>query len=49
MKAEYDMKKAKRGAIVAPVGKTGITIYLDDATLAAFANAPRLKDGTIKP
>jgi len=36
MKAEYDMKKAKRGAVVAPVGKTRITIYLDDAIIAAF-------------
>jgi uncharacterized protein (DUF4415 family) len=36
MKAEYDMKKAKRGAVVAPAGKTRITIYLDDAILAAF-------------
>lgn len=36
MKAEYDMKKAKRGAVIAPVGKTRITIYLDDAVLAAF-------------
>jgi len=36
MKAEYDMKKAKRGAVIAPVGKTRITIYLDDAILAAF-------------
>jgi len=36
MKTEYDMKKAKRGAVIAPVGKTRITIYLDDAILAAF-------------
>lgn len=36
MKAEYDMKKSKRGAVIAPVGKTRITIYLDDAILAAF-------------
>jgi uncharacterized protein (DUF4415 family) len=36
MKSEYDMKKAKRGAVVAPVGKTRITIYLNDAILAAF-------------
>lgn len=36
MKAEYDMKNAKRGAVVAPAGKTRITIYLDDAILAAF-------------
>ena len=35
MKAEYDMKKAKRGAVVAPVSKTRITIYLDDAIFAA--------------
>lgn len=36
MKTEYDMKKAKRGAVAAPAGKTRITIYLDDAILAAF-------------
>lgn len=36
MKTEYDMKKAKRGAVIAPVGKSRITIYLDDAILAAF-------------
>lgn len=36
MKAEYDMKKSKRGAVITPVGKTRITIYLDDAILAAF-------------
>jgi uncharacterized protein (DUF4415 family) len=36
MKAEYDMKKAQRGAVVAPAGKTRITIYLNDAILAAF-------------
>jgi uncharacterized protein (DUF4415 family) len=38
MKTEYDMKKAKRGAVIAPTGKTRITIYLDDAILAAFRN-----------
>lgn len=36
MKTEYDMKKAKRGAVITPAGKTRITIYLDDAVLAAF-------------
>lgn len=36
MKAEYGMKKARRGAVIAPAGKTRITIYLDDAILAAF-------------
>ena len=36
MKTEYDMSGAKRGAVVVPVGKTRITIYLDDDILAAF-------------
>jgi len=36
MKADYGMKKAKRGAVIEPTGKTRITIYLDDAILAAF-------------
>lgn len=36
MKANYDMKKAKRGAVLSPSGKTRITIYIDDAILAAF-------------
>jgi uncharacterized protein (DUF4415 family) len=36
MKADYDMTKAKRGAVVAPKGKTRITIYLDDEIVAAF-------------
>ncbi len=33
MKAEYDMSKAKRGAIVPTKGKTRITLYLDDDIL----------------
>lgn len=36
MKANYDMTKAKRGAVVAPQGKTRITIYLDDQVIAGF-------------
>lgn len=36
MKANYDMTKAKRGAVVAPRGKTRITIYLDDDVVAGF-------------
>lgn len=36
MKAEYDLKKSKRGVVITPVGKTRITIYLDDAILATF-------------
>lgn len=36
MKANYDMTKAKRGAVLPPAGKTRITIYLDDAILEAF-------------
>ncbi|OFW25818.1 MAG: CopG family transcriptional regulator [Acidobacteria bacterium RIFCSPLOWO2_12_FULL_66_21] len=36
MKKEYDFSKAKRGAVVPQVGKTRITIYLDDDVLDAF-------------
>jgi uncharacterized protein (DUF4415 family) len=36
MKANYDMTRAKRGAVVAPKGKTRITIYLDDEVIAGF-------------
>ena len=36
MKANYDMTNAKRGAVIAPAGKTRITIYLDDKVLAGF-------------
>lgn len=36
MKANYDMTKARRGAVLSPAGKTRITIYLDDAILDAF-------------
>ncbi len=36
MKANYDMTKAKRGAVIAPQGKTRITIYLDDQVIAGF-------------
>lgn len=36
MKTNYDMNSAKRGAVIAPQGKTRITIYLDDAVVAGF-------------
>jgi len=37
MKAEYDFRSAKRGAVVpVPKGKTRITIRLDDDVLAWF-------------
>ncbi len=36
MKANYDMTKAKRGAVLPAAGKTRITIYLNDAILEAF-------------
>ena len=36
MKANYDMSKAKRGAVAAPQGKTRITIYLDDQVVEGF-------------
>ena len=36
MKKEYDFSKAKRGAVISPVGKTRITIYLDDEIVRQF-------------
>jgi uncharacterized protein (DUF4415 family) len=36
MKPEYDFSKGRRGAAIPTRGKTRITIYLDDATLARF-------------
>ena len=36
MKTNYDMTQAKRGAVVAPKGKTRITIYLDDTVVEGF-------------
>lgn len=36
MKKEYDFKKAKRGPIIRPKGKSRITIYLDDDVIETF-------------
>jgi len=36
MKKEYDFSKGNRGAVIPQVGKTRITIYLDDAILKRF-------------
>jgi uncharacterized protein (DUF4415 family) len=36
MKAEYDFSQAKRGAVIPQVGKTRITIYIDDDVLETF-------------
>ena len=36
MKKEYDFKDAKRGSVVAPKGKSRITIYLDTNILDEF-------------
>jgi len=36
MKKEYDFSKGKRGAVIPQVGKTRITIYLDEAILTRF-------------
>ena len=36
MKKEYKFSKGKRGAVIPQVGKTRITIYLDDAILKRF-------------
>ncbi len=36
MKKEYNYSNGKRGAVISQVGKTRITIYLDDAILKRF-------------
>jgi uncharacterized protein (DUF4415 family) len=36
MKKEYDFSKGKRGAVIKQLGKSRITIYLDDAILKGF-------------
>lgn len=43
MKANYDMSKARRGAVIPAKGKTRITIYLDDAILDAFRQRAELE------
>ena len=36
MKREYNFSKGKRGAVIPQVGKTRITIYLDDGVVERF-------------
>ena len=36
MRKEYDLSRAKRGAVLQSRGKTRITIYLDDTILSRF-------------
>jgi len=36
MKRQYDFSKGKRGAVIAPKGKTRITIYIDTDILEEF-------------
>jgi hypothetical protein len=36
MKAEYDFSKGKRGAVIPQKGKTRISTFIDNATLAEF-------------
>jgi uncharacterized protein (DUF4415 family) len=36
MKDSYDFSKAKRGAVIPPTGKTRITLWIDNDTLAEF-------------
>jgi hypothetical protein len=42
MKKEYDSHKSKRGAVIPQVGKTRITIYLDDTILKRFKGQPTI-------
>jgi BrnA antitoxin of type II toxin-antitoxin system len=36
MKPEYDFSKGRRGAVIPQKGKTRISIFIDNATLAEF-------------
>jgi uncharacterized protein (DUF4415 family) len=36
MKRQYDFSKGRRGAVMAPKGKTRITIHIDNEVLEAF-------------
>jgi len=45
MKAEYDFSKGKRGAPVPERGKTRISIFIDNSTLAQFRSRAE-KGGT---
>jgi len=46
MRDEYDFSKGTRGAVMPTKGKTRITIYIDDDTLAAFrARAEQMGNG----
>lgn len=46
MRPEYDFSKGKRGALIAPAGKTRITIHIDNAVLDEFrARAERAGTG----
>jgi uncharacterized protein (DUF4415 family) len=36
MRDEYDFSKGKRGPVIKPVGKTRITIHLDNDVIEAF-------------
>ena len=38
MRKEYDLSKAKRGAVIPQKGKTRICIYIDDKILEEFRN-----------
>jgi hypothetical protein len=46
MRREYDFSNGRRGALIAPVGKTRITIHIDNAVLDEFrARAERAGTG----
>ncbi len=46
MKPEYDFSKGKRGAVLPQKGKTRISIFIDNATLAEFrARAEKMGTG----
>jgi hypothetical protein len=49
MKKEYNFSKGKRGAVVPQVGKTRITIYLDDGILEGSRLNRREPERGIRP
>ena len=49
MKKEYDFSKGKRGAVLPQVGKTRITIYLDEPIVERFKDQSEKTERGIKP
>ncbi len=49
MKREYNFSKGRRGAVIPQVGKTRITIYLDDGVLERFKAQSKKPEKDTRP